>query len=325
MDLALQITALVLGLCVLVWSANLFVDGASAVARLLGVPALLIGIVVIGFGTSAPELAVSAFAAADGNPSIALGNAFGSNTCNIALILGLCAALRPIPIRRGAVLRETGFLVLATAIAAAFLVTDSISRAEAFWMLAIFFVLLAVTSVLGIRDRAAAPAAAGAGRPLSPWAAALRLAAGLALLVGSSKALVWGASGIARAAGVSDLLIGLTVVAIGTSLPELASSVAATLRGEDDLAVGNIIGSNMFNTLAVVGLAGAISPFDAIPRAVLHRDLPAAGLFTVLLLAFAAAQPRRACTPAIRRWEGALLLAGYIAYTFWILRAEGGA
>ncbi|MBQ9727844.1 MAG: sodium:calcium antiporter, partial [Kiritimatiellae bacterium] len=160
--------------------------------------------------------------------------------------------------------------------------------------------------------------------PMRAGAAAWRLAVGLAVLVLSSKALVWGASGVARALGVSDLLVGLTVVAVGTSLPELASSVAATMRGEDDIAVGNVIGSNLFNTLAVVGLAGAIAPLRDVPDAVLVRDLSATFAFTAALWAFSLAR-RRGRPGVVPRWGGALLLAGYLAYVALLLRAETGA
>ncbi len=327
MDTALQIAAVVLGLAALVWSADRFVDGASATARLLGVPPLLVGMVVVGFGTSAPELTVSAFAAAGGNPSIALGNAFGSNICNIALILGVCAAIRATPFGRPAVVRETPLLLLATALAGFCLHDDALTRAESFLMLGAFAALLAVSSVAGVRERRAGGgenAGSPAPAPTSPAAAAWRLAIGLAGLVLSSKALVWGAVGVARALGVSDLLVGLTVVAVGTSLPELASSVAAARKGESDIAVGNVIGSNLFNTLAVTGLAGAIAPIADVPEAVRTRDLPVTAAFTAALFLFGLVPLLRRRPASLRRWQGALLLLGYLAYTAWLVRSETG-
>lgn len=324
MTTLLQLAAIVLGLAALVWSADRFVDGAAATARMLGVPSLLVGMVVVGFGTSAPELTVSAFAAAGGNSSIALGNAFGSNICNIALILGVCAALRPIPVGRAALVREIPFVLLATGVAGRALLDDALGRGEAFALLAVFAVLLGVSSVLGVRSGGTA-APADEPRPMRPSAAVSWLVLGLAGLVLSSRALVWGAVGVARALGVSDLLIGLTVVAVGTSLPELASSVAATLRGENDLAVGNVIGSNLFNTLAVVGLAGAIAPLGDVPDAVRHRDLPVTAGFTLALLLFGAVPLLRRRPASLRRWQGALLLSGYVAYAVWILCDETGA
>ncbi len=326
MTLFLQIAAVALGLAALVWSADRFVDGASATARLLGVPQLLVGMVVVGFGTSAPELTVSAFAAADGSPALALGNAFGSNVCNIALILGVCAALRPIPVHRPALVREIPIVLAATGLAGWMLWDDALGRGESLILLAAFVAFLTLSSVMGLRERRAeADGAEEPARPsLRPAAAALWLVVGLAGLVASSKALVWGASGIARAIGASDLLIGLTIVAIGTSLPELASSVAATVRGEDDLAVGNIIGSNLFNTLAVVGLAGTISPMKNVPDAVRCRDLPVTAAFTLALLLLAACS-RTGRQRSIPRLGGALLLAGFVVYTVFLLAEETGA
>ena len=322
----LQAAAVLLGLAALVWSADRFVDGAAAAARLLGVPPMLVGMVVVGFGTSAPELSVSAFAAAEGNPSIALGNAFGSNACNVALILGLCALMRPVPLGRAAAVREIPLVLASTVVAWLLLRDDALSRGESVLMLAVFAAFLAVSAVMGVRGGGGADAAAApdASPPMRPAAAAWRLAAGLVVLVVSSKALVWGAAGVARALGVSDLLVGLTVVAVGTSLPELASSVAATMRGENDLAVGNVIGSNLFNTLAVVGLAGAIAPLHDVPDAVRFRDLPATFAFTAALWLFALAR-RRGRGGAIPRAGGALLLAGYLVYVALLLRAETGA
>lgn len=324
---ALPVAAIVLGLAALVWSADRFVDGAGAAARLLGVPPLLVGMVVVGFGTSAPELAVSTFAAVGGNASIALGNAFGSNTCNIALILGVCALLRPLPFGRAAIVREMPLLLVATLLAWFWLRDDALSRSEALLMLAAFAALLGVSSAAALRERRAAPAAGadGATALRRPAAAAARLVAGLAGLVLSSKALVWGAVGIARALGVSDLLVGLTIVAIGTSLPELASSVAAACKGESDIAVGNIIGSNLFNTLVVVGFAGSIAPIGDVPEAVLARDVPVAAAFTLLLFLFGVVPLSRRRAVSLRPWQGAILLLGYLVYTAWIVRGETGA
>lgn len=324
---ALPFAAIVLGLAALVWSANRFVDGASAAARLLGVPPLLVGMVVVGFGTSAPELAVSAFAAAGGNASIALGNAFGSNTCNIALILGVCTLLRPLPFDRAAIVREMPMLGVATLLAWFWLRDGALSRIEALLMLAAFTMMLASSSAAGLREHRSGGTAAPDGETaaLRPAAAAVRLAAGLAGLVLSSKALVWGAVGIAHTLGVSDLLVGLTIVAVGTSLPELASSVAAACKGEADIAVGNIIGSNLFNTLVVVGLAGAIAPIGHVPEAVFARDVPVAAAFTLMLFLFGAVPLLRRRPASLRRWQGAVLLLGYLAYTAWLVRAEAGA
>ena len=322
MHLLAAIAAVVLGLAALVWSADRFVDGAAASARLLGVPPLLVGMVVVGFGTSAPELTVSALSAWQGSSAIALGNAWGSNICNIALILGLTAAVAPVAVRREALLFDLPALVAVTA-ASWWLVRDGgVSRANAWILLGVFAAWLVGSCLLAVRTKRGAAAADAPGGGLSGRMAAFWTLAGLAVLVASSRALVWGAVELAQALGVSDLVIGLTVVAVGTSLPELASSVAAARKGEDDLAVGNIIGSNLFNTLAVVGLAGAIRPMPETDPAIVARDIPAAFALTVALLLFAFGLPRRGGgrDGRIPRWGGVLLLAFYVAYMARVVR-----
>lgn len=321
MTVFLPVLAVVAGLAVLVWSADRFVDGAAATARLLGTPPLLVGMVVIGFGTSAPELTVSALSALQGNPAIALGNAYGSNVCNVALILGLTAALAPVVVRRRAVCRELPPLLLATVFSGWLLRDGTLSRPESFALLGLFALLMTLSVRAARRDAPAEDAAEPGSRPADrPGAAARNVLLGLVLLVASSRALVWGAVGLARAAGVSDLLVGLTIVAVGTSLPELASSVAAARKGEDDLAVGNIVGSNLFNTLAVVGLAGAIRPMPGVDPAILSRDLPVTLAVSLLLLVFG--WPRGGRTDGrLSRPAGALLLAAYAAYLFLLVRA----
>lgn len=316
--LLLPLLAVALGLAALVWSADRFVDGAAASARLLGVPALLVGMVVVGFGTSAPELTVSALSAWQGNPAIALGNAWGSNICNIALILGLTAAVAPVAVRREALLFDLPALVAVTA-ASWWLVRDGgVSRANAWILLGLFAAWLAGSCLVAMRTRppAAAADAEAPGCGLSGRMAAFWTLAGLALLVLSSRALVWGAVELAQALGVSDLVIGLTVVAVGTSLPELASSVAAARKGEDDLAVGNIIGSNLFNTLAVVGVAGAIRAMPDCDPAIAGRDIPAAFALSaaLLLLGLPRWRGRGARDGRLGRPVGWLLLAAYAAY-----------
>ena len=326
MTTGLQLAAIVFGLAALVWSADRFVDGAAATARLLGVPALLVGMVVVGFGTSAPELTVSAFAAAAGDSEIALGNAWGSNICNIALILGASAAIAPLVIPRAALRFDLPVLFGATGLSWLLLVDGTLSRADAWLLLAVFAAWLGLSVRAAVRGKKAAVAGTVPGGGLSGRAAAFWTLAGLVVLVASSRALVWGAAGVARALGVSELLIGLTVVAVGTSLPELASSVAAARKGEDDLAVGNVIGSNLFNTLAVVGLAGAIRPMESVAPAVADRDVFVAFFLTFALLfwlpfpfVWLKADVRRLARPA-----GWLLLFLYAAYMAWLLCTETG-
>lgn len=310
----LAIAATVLGLAVLAWSADRFVDGASAVARYLGMPSLLVGMVIIGFGTSAPELVVSAFAAAGGDPGIALGNALGSNVANIGLILGATALVIPVAVHRGILRKELPVLLLVTAALGVLVLDAEVSRADAVVLLVALVALLA-WSVLSARRATDDPLAADVDKEteahhLSRKAAWTWLVVGLLLLVVSSRVLVWGAVGVAERLGWSDLVIGLTVVALGTSAPELASSIAAARKGESDLALGNIIGSNLFNTLGVIGVAGVISP-AVVSADLVTRDLPVVFGLTVALIVFAVWPLGRG---KITRLEGTLLLLAYAAY-----------
>lgn len=322
----LPIVSVVLGLALLVWSADRFVDGAVGVARYCGMSTLLIGMVVVGFGTSAPEMVVSAISAMDNAPELALGNAYGSNIANIALILGVTAVISPVIVIRKALKRDLPVLIAVTAMSV-FLVSDgSISRLDGVILLLVFAGVMGFNIVNEMRQKAAANAAVADdaekqdGESLSLGKSVLWLVLGLALLVGSSRALVWGAVEIARALGVSDLLIGLTIVAVGTSLPELASSIAAARKGENDLAFGNIIGSNLFNTLLVVGIASTIAPMHTFEPSVFNRDMPVMAVLTVLLLLFGLPVRKKRLDAyghrigRINRLEGATFLAIYIGY-----------
>lgn len=324
----LAIVAVIVGLAVLVWSADKFVDGAVGVAEFCGMSTLLIGMVVVGFGTSAPELTVSAISASQGNPELALGNAYGSNIANIALILGATALISPILMQRS-VLRGDLPILLAVSVISIILVWDgSVARWNGILLLIVFTAAIAYSirselkkakleksESLSGNDDSAEPKKVSLGKSVF-W-----LVLGLVLLVVSSRALVWGAVEIARTLGVSDLLIGLTIVAIGTSLPELASSIAAARKGENDLALGNIIGSNLFNTLAVVGLAAIVSPMDAIEKAVAYRDMPLMIALTVALIVLGF---RRKGDGRLNRIAGAILLAVYVGYlALLIVQAKG--
>ncbi|NKF24266.1 calcium/sodium antiporter [Solimonas marina] len=311
--------AVIVGLALLVWSADRFVDGAAATARHFGMPPLLIGMVIVGFGTSAPEMVVSALAALQGNPGIALGNAYGSNITNIALILGLTAVISPIAVHSQILRKELPILAAVTALAAWQLHDGMLSRADAVVLLLVFAGLMGWTIWQGLRSKEPELSAQIEGE-LSEQTAPLRsaivwLIVGLILLIVSSRILVWGAVEIARDFGVSDLIIGLTIVAVGTSLPELASSIIATRKGEHDLALGNVLGSNLFNTLAVVGIAGSIHPL-AVDPSVMSRDmLVMAGLtLTLFVFGYGFRGPGR-----INRLEGAILLVCYISYTAYLV------
>ena len=319
MSLVLPAVAIIFGLILLVWSADRFVDGAAATARYAGMPSLLIGMVIIGFGTSAPELVVSVISASQGNPGLALGNAYGSNIANIALILGLTALINPIEVHSSVVKKEIPILLGVTLLAAGQLVDGDISRLDAWVLLVVFALLMGWSILVGMKNRQDSLEGDVDVKlevhPMPLKSALLWLFLGLVLLVASSRVLVWGAIGIAKAFGVSDLIIGLTVVAIGTSLPELASSLAASNKNEHELALGNVLGSNLFNTLAVVGLAGVIHPLQ-VGAEVLRRDCLVMGLLTLSLLPMAMRFKR---PPRINRIEGLLLVAAYCCYTGYLV------
>ncbi|MGC8121777.1 calcium/sodium antiporter [Marinobacter sp. VGCF2001] len=314
--MVMAIGAVIAGLVLLVWSADKFVDGAAATAKHLGMPTLLIGMVIIGFGTSAPELAVSAMAASDGNPGLALGNGYGSNITNIALIVGLTAIIAPIAVHSQVIRKELPLLVVLTLIAGAQLLDGELSRLDGWVLLGVFAAVMGWSIYQGIRGKGD-PLGGDAdaeivAHPMPLKTAVIWLVVGLILLVASSRLLVWGAVDIAQSLGVSDLIIGLTIVAIGTSLPELASAIAAVKKNEHDLILGNILGSGIFNTLAVVGLAAAIQPLSVDPE-VLYRDwtLMLGLTLALLLMGFGLTGWRK----LVSRVDGALLVAVYFAYT----------
>ena len=321
LPLLMPMLAIVVGLVVLVWSADKFIDAAATVARHYALPPLLIGVVIIGFGTSAPELTVSAISALEGSPGIALGNAYGSNIANIALILGITALISPIVVQSGILRKELPLLAGVTLLSVALLWDLHISRLDAAVLLLTFAAIMGWSVWHSLRSGndtlgTETQAELGAHTLATVRLAWIWLAAGLLLLIASSRLLVWGAVLAAQGLGVSELVIGLTVVAVGTSLPELASCIAAARKKEHDLAIGNILGSNLFNTLAVVGLAGAIHPLAAEPE-VLSRDLLVVGALTLAL--FVLARQRRGRPGQISRWSGAALLLTFVGYTLFLL------
>ncbi|NOX91335.1 MAG: calcium/sodium antiporter [Gammaproteobacteria bacterium] len=321
--------AVVGGLVFLVWSAERFVHGAAGLARNLGVSPLIIGMTIMGFGTSAPEMLVSGMAASNGNPGIGIGNALGSNIANIALVLGVTALIMPLTVDSGILRREFPVLFAVTLLAGALMLDGELGVLDGAILLGSTALLIVWMIWLGKRSQPAAtdsrtttpvedpltseferevPSSLSTGQAIF-WAVL-----GLVALVLSSKLLVWGAVDIARDLGISDLVIGLTIIAIGTSLPELAASVMSALKGEDDMAVGNIIGSNMFNLLAVLALPGLIAP-SVLEPAVMLRDFPTvlALTFVLFLMAYGFRGPGR-----INRLEGGVLLAGFVGYMTWL-------
>lgn len=313
------IFSIILGLGLLVWSADRFVEGAAATARYFGMPPLLIGMVIVGFGTSVPEMLVSAQSAMQGNPGLALGNAYGSNIANIALILGAAALISPIMVHSQVLKRELPLLLGVSLVAVAQLWDGELSRMDAILLLVLFFSIMSWSIWQSMRTRGDSfgneveDELRVHSLPLSK--AVMWLIIGLLVLILSARMLVWGAVTIAQALGVSDLIIGLTIVALGTSLPELASSIAAALKKEHDIALGNVLGSNLFNTLAVVGIAGIIHPLN-VDSAVLTRDMPVMIGLTVALIGMGLGLRGQS---RINRVEAVLLLVAYVGYSGWLV------
>ena len=317
-SLLLPTAAVIGGFAVLVWGADRFVIGAAATARNLGVSPLIIGLTIVGIGTSAPEILVSAMAAWQGNPALGVGNALGSNITNIGLVLGATALFTPLVVRSETLRREYPLMFAIMLFSLVLLLDGEMSRFDGLLLLAGLVLMVIWMVRLGLRrdhdpmedEYAQEIPRLSTGRALA-W-----LGLGLLLLLGSSRLLVWGAVDIAQAFGISDLVIGLTIVAVGTSLPELAASVMSALRGEPDIAIGNVIGSNMFNLLAVLGLPGLIHPTALAPE-VLSRDF--VFMIGLSIALFAMAYGFRG-DGRVNRLEGALLLGGYAAWLYVLYR-----
>ena len=313
MTLLLPILALLAGFILLVWSADRFVAGAASIARHLGVTPLVIGLTVVGLGTSAPEIMVSIIASLQGKPGLAIGNAIGSNITNIGLVLGVTALICPLVIRSETIRREYPVLLAIMLGTLVLLLDKHLGRLDGIILLCTLVLITIWLILLARRQPRSDPLGIEMEQeiPTLPFKHALGWTGmGLVLLIASSHILVYGATDIARWLGISDLVIGLTVVAIGTSLPELAASIMSALRKEPDIAIGNVIGSNMFNLLAVLGLPGLIMPM-AVDPAVLTRDYPYMIGITLAFFAFSYgfSRPSR-----LNRLSGGLLLSGFIAY-----------
>ncbi len=318
--MVLYLAGIIAGFAILVWSADKFVDGAAATAKHLGMPTLLIGIIIVGFGTSAPEMVVSAIAAMEGNTGLALGNAIGSNIVNIALILGITAVIAPITVNSKIVRKEIPILLLIVLFSGYLLFDNTLTFAEGILLLIGFFALVGWSIYAAIKGKGDA-LESDMEDELIEHAMSLKvgiiwLIIGLVLLIASSRLLVWGSVGVATEFGVSDLIIGLTIVALGTSLPELAASIIAARKGEHDIAIGNIVGSNMFNILAVIGIATVIAPMNNIPLEVLQRDWVVMLAVTIALLVMS--YGLRAKNGVITRVEGTILVLCYVAYNTYL-------
>ena len=306
------------GLVLLTYGADRFIVGAAVTARNLGVPALVIGLTIVGFGTSAPEMLVAGVASWNGNTGLAVGNVMGSNITNIALVVGATALVRPLAVDSRILKREFPMMIGAMVLAYLLICNDYLSRLDgivlAGAMVAVLVVLVRVGERSPTADRLVDEFRHHPGPSLSTGRALAISALGLGLLLAGSELLVSGAVSVAKALGVSDLVIGLTVVAVGTSLPELAASVTSALKREPEIAIGNVIGSNMFNILGVLAVPGLIHP-GGLDMAVVDRDFPIMfGLTIVLLLmAYGFGGPGR-----ISRLNGLLLLLVFGAYQWFL-------
>ncbi|MDG5499254.1 calcium/sodium antiporter [Marinobacter sp. BGYM27] len=312
MSLLPYIGAIIAGLLLLVWSADRFVEGAVALARNSGMSPMLIGLTIVAFGTSAPEMLVSATAALTDAPALAVGNALGSNIANIGLVLGITTLVAPIPLNKTVLTRELPILLAVTVLALLLLLDQSLTPLDGILFLAMLAAALFLMSRKGKEGEAREVIEEVEGVPaMSAGKASLLFGIGLGALIVSSRILVWGATELALTMGVSELIIGLTIVAIGTSLPELAASVASALKGHHDVALGNIIGSNLFNLLAVLAMPALLNPLH-IDLDVLYRDYGTMAGLTILLALFAYGMRKKG---KLARFEGGILLACYIAYT----------
>jgi cation:H+ antiporter len=312
----------VLGLWLLTWSANRFVDAAAELSVRFGMPQFVIGMVVIGFGTSAPEMAVSALSAASGHSDLSLGNAYGSNIYNIAVILGVVALIKPI-ITRSSTSLISALLLIGVSLLSGFLVWQGgeFSRIDALISLVAFGALLPISCYLDKKagNDSSEDAPIEAGRVRHPW---IWTVIWLSLLIASSHFLVWGAVDIARSLGVSELMVGLTVVAAGTSLPELASAIVSARKGQNDFVLGNIVGSNFFNTLAVVGVSGLIRPFSCEGGYVLTRDLWTMVALSASIALFCCNFRKFKSPAVISLGKGTLWLIAFAIYLFFLFIQE---
>lgn len=304
-----------IGLALLIYGADMFVNGASSIARQLGMPPLIIGLTIVGFATSAPEILVGTVSALQDKTAIAIGNALGSNIANIGLVLGISILLLPITVASRTIKREYGLMCVSLIIALVVMLDGHLSRIDAIILLVSLIGSLAWVIWIAKRSAANDPLISEFEQELNnadpTKTAVVKLLIGLILLVAGADLLVRGAVFIAESYGVSDLVIGLTIVAIGTSLPELAASIASILKKEADIAIGNIIGSNMFNILAVLGIPALINP-DYFANEVLTRDYPAMMGLSLLLgaMIFISSKGK------LVRTEGAILLACFLGYQY---------
>jgi cation:H+ antiporter len=318
MEMLLNIIAILGGFSLLIWSADKFVIGASGIAFNFGVSPLIIGLTIVGFGTSAPEMIVSVMAAYQDTPNLAIGNALGSNITNIALVLGITAIITPLIVNSKLLKREYPILFMIMLLAWGLLSDGELNTIDGYILLLTMFTLILFITLITIKEKKSTtpidPLETEFNQEipthLSSSMALLWLFIGFILLLASSRLLIWGAVNIAHAFHISDLVIGLTIIAIGTSLPELAASISSALKGEHDIAIGNVIGSNMFNLLGVLGIPGVIQPSILDPN-ILQRDYPIMIALSILFFIFAYGFTKKG---HINRLKGSILLFCYMTY-----------
>lgn len=310
---------IIAGLLLLIWGADRFVHGASALARNLGIPVLLIGLTIVAFATSAPEIVVSIIAATRGESDLAVGNAIGSNTANIGLVLGGIAMLRPIELTSATLRREMPALLAVSLLTVTLFLDSFLSRVDGLVLLTGLVIVMVWLARLGMRTSASDPMLADYEAEIptgvSTRASVLWLIAGLGLLLVGADLLVDAAVEIARALGVTEIVIGVTLVALGTSIPEVAVSLVSAIRGEFGLAIGNVVGSNIFNLLAVIGVAATIQP-AALAPSVLSLHIFVMSGFTLVLFAMTYEYDGKG---RINRVEGAALFAAFLAYVTYVV------
>ena len=311
--------AILIGLLLLFWGADRLVVGAGATARNLGVPPILIGLIIVGFATSAPEMLISAVASMDNAPALAVGNALGSNIANFGLVLGTAIMICPIAVQSETLRREFPAVLAATMLTLLLFLDNQLSRLDAvvlFVALGILTVwIIVVGSRASISDPIRAEPEAEFWEDIPARKATFWLVIGLVTLLGGAELMVNGGIDVARRIGVSELVVGVTIIAVGTSLPELAVAIAGSLKGESDLVLGNVLGSNIFNVLAVIGIAGAIRPHDFDDGVLtLHFALMSILTLGVFLLAY-----NRRTRVQLTRSSGGVLLATFLIYQVFVL------
>jgi cation:H+ antiporter len=328
LEIVLAALAVAGGFVALVWGADRFVEGAAATARNLGISPLIIGLTIVGFGTSAPEMLVSGIAAHAGNGGLSVGNAIGSNITNVGLVIGLAAIIAPLTVHSKIISRELPVLLGTMVLSFVLMLDGHLGRADGAILFTGLGLMVGWIVREGLRDRTKVGEPDALEREfaeeiptqMSTPLALFWVGFGLVVLLGSARLVVWGAATLATWFGVSDLVIGLTVVAFGTSLPELAASIISALKDEHDIAIGNVIGSNMFNLLGVLALPAVIAP-GPVQEGVLERDYPSMFALTFVLFVMARGFRVRA---RVTRVDGVILVACFTVYVVLLfLQASG--